>query len=354
MTQALDEQKLETFVGKVFTDLSATYGGIMVSLGHKLGLYKVMAGAGALSAEDVARRARCAARYVREWLNSQAAGGYVLYHPASQTYELSPEQAAVLADEDSGVFFPPAWDCPAAMWLDEKLALEAFRSGGGISWDEHDPRLACGVAAFFRNTYRNELIRNWLPTLDGVHDKLESGAVVGDVGCGHGYSTIFMARAYPNSHFYGFDTHQGSIAAARDHASTEGLADRVTFEVADAKSFSARGYDLICFFDCLHDMGDPLGALLHARQTLARGGTVMAVEPFANDRVEDNLNPIGRLYYAASTTVCCAHALSEGGGYAMGAQAGESRLGELFKKAGYTHFRRAAENAFNLILEARA
>jgi SAM-dependent methyltransferase len=291
---------------------------------------------------------------VREWLNSQAAGGYVDYHPSSATYALSPEQAAVLADEESGVFFPPAWDCPSSMYRDEELALEAFRTGRGVAWSEHDDRLACGVAAFFRNTYRREVVQNWIPSLQGVEAKLRRGAVVADIGCGHGHSTIFMARAYPDSHFHGFDTHEGSIRAARENAKREGLGERVTFEIATAQSFEDHRYDLVCFFDCLHDMGDPVGALIHTRETLADGGTVMAVEPFANDRLEDNFNPVGRLYYSASTTICCAHALSEKGGYALGAQAGEARLGKMFQKAGFTHFRRATENAFNLVLEARA
>lgn len=352
--QTLDQTALDSLVEKVFGDLSAAYGGVMVGLGHKLGLYKAMAGAGPLSSEELARRAGCAERYVREWLNSQAAGGYVSYRPSSRTYELSPEQAAVLADEDSGVFFPPAWDCPASMYRDEELALEAFRTGRGIAWGEHDERLACGVAAFFRNTYRQEVVQNWIPALEGVQRRLEAGGVVADVGCGHGHSTIFMAKAFPASHFHGFDIHEGSIRAARENARREGLGERVTFEVATARTFENHGYDLICFFDCLHDMGDPHGALVHARTTLAEGGTVMAGEPFANDNVEDNLNPVGRLYYSASTTICCAHALSEQGGYSLGAQAGEARLAGLFRKAGYTHFRRATANAFNLILEARS
>lgn len=350
----LNEEKLEAFVEKVFGDLSATYGGVMTLLGHKLGLYRAMAGGGALSAEEIAERSGCAERYVREWLNSQAAGGYVQYHPMSEAYELSPEQEAVLADEDSGVFFPPAWDCPASMVRDEGLAIEAFRTGRGVAWSEHDGRLACGVAAFFRNTYRKEVVQNWIPSLEGVQARLEAGGHVADIGCGHGHSTLFMARAYPKTQFHAYDIHESSIESARENARREGLDDRVHFEVADARTFREKDFDLICYFDCLHDMGDPLGALVHAREHLSEGGAVMAVEPFAHDAIEDNLNPVGRLYYAASTTICCAHALSEEGGYSLGAQAGEARLARLFREAGFTHFRRATENPFNMILEARA
>ena len=348
----VNEQKLNDFLTRAVTDLAAAYGGVMVSLGHKLGLYQAMAGAGPLNSHEVARRVGCAERYVREWLNSQAAGGYVVYHPSSETYELPPEQAIVLADEDSPLFLSPAWEVPASMWLDEDKTIESFRSGQGIPWGEHNERLFCGSAAFYRNAYRGELVQNWLPALDGIEFKLRAGIKVADVGCGHGHSTIIMAEAYPCSRFWGFDTHPESVEAAQENAQTAGVADRVTFEVANAKSYPAQNFDLICFFDCLHDMGDPIGAARHAGKALAEDGTVMLVEPFANDRVEENLNPVGRLYYAASTTLCCAHALSEDVGFALGAQAGEARLADVFRKAGFTTFRRATETPFNLILEA--
>jgi SAM-dependent methyltransferase len=239
------------------------------------------------------------------------------------------------------------------MWFDEDKALEAFRTGKGVAWGDHNGRLFCGVAAFYRNAYRGSLVPQWLPALDGVVDQLKAGISVADVGCGHGHSSILMAEAFPNSRFHGFDVHEASIAEARLNAADVGVAERVDFDVARAADYPGKGYGLICFFDCLHDMGDPLAAARHAAETLAPGGTVMLVEPFANDRVEDNLSPVARLYYAASTTICCAHAISEGGHHVLGAQAGEARLAEVFRKAGFTHFRRAAETPFNLILEAR-
>jgi SAM-dependent methyltransferase len=349
----INEQKLNEFVGKAVNDLAAGYGGVMVGLGHKLGLYRAMAGAGPLNSHEVASRSGCAERYVREWLNSQAAGGYVLYHAASATYELTPEQAMVLANEDSPVFLPPAWEVPVSMWLDENKTLEAFRTGQGIGWDKHNERLFAGVAAFYRNGYRSNLVSEWLPALEGVEEKLRSGALVADVGCGHGHSTVIMAEAFPRSRFRGFEYHQGSVEAAQRNAQKSGVSERVTFSVANAKHYPAGKYDLICFFDCLHDMGDPVGVAEYARNALADDGTILLVEPFANDRVEDNLNPVGRLYYAASTALCCAHSLSEEVGAALGAQAGEERLADVFRKAGFRQFRCAKTTPFNLILEAK-
>ncbi|MGC1954070.1 MAG: class I SAM-dependent methyltransferase [Gammaproteobacteria bacterium] len=349
----IDQTKLASFVMRAVGDLSSAYGGVMVSLGSKLGLYKAMSGAGPISAKELAVRTSCAERYVREWLNAQAAGGYVGYHAVSDTYELSPEQALVLADEDSPVFIPPAWNVPASMWFDEEKTLDAFRTGLGVAWGEHEARLSCGVAAFYRNGYRSSLVPQWLPALDGVVDKLEAGIDVADVGCGYGHSTILMAKAFPRSRFHGFDTHAPSIDEARRNAADAGVAERVTFDVARAVDYPGREYGLICFFDCLHDLGDPIAAARYAAQVLAPDGTVMLVEPFARDRVEHNLSPVARLYYSASTTICCAHAISEGGKLVLGAQAGEARLAGVFRKAGFTHFRRAAETPFNLILEAR-
>lgn len=349
----VDPTKLDALVARAIGDLSAGYGGVMVSLGNRLGLYKAMAGAGPLTSRELTARANCAGRYVREWLNSQVAGGYVTYHAISDTYELTPEQAFVLADEDSPVFFPNAWNVPASMWADEDKAVEAFRTGKGIPWGDHDGRLYCGVAAFYRNAYKASLIPEWLPTLDGVVDKLHAGALVADVGCGHGHSTVLMAQAFPASQFRGFDTHRDSVAEAQRVAAEAGVAQRATFATARANDYPGTGYDLICFFDCLHDMGDPVAAATHAARALARDGTAMLVEPFANDRVEDNISPVARLYYAASTTICCAHAISEGGRMVLGAQAGEARLADVFRKAGFSHFRRAKETPFNLILEAR-
>ncbi|HXV78525.1 MAG TPA: class I SAM-dependent methyltransferase [Candidatus Binatia bacterium] len=350
----IDEQKLNEFVDKAIADLAAGYGGVMIGLGHKLGLYRALANAGPLSSQEIAKRSGCAERYVREWLNSQAAAGYIVYHPASGAYELTPEQSLVLTNEDSSFFLPPAWEVPVSMFLDEEKAIHAFRTGKGIGWDEHHERLFRGVAAFYRNAYRNYLVTDWLPALEGVEEKLRNGAKVADVGCGHGHSTIIMAQSFPQSRFWGFDYHQESIDAARNNARAAGVKERTSFEAASAKNYPAEGFDLICFFDCLHDMGDPVGAAQHARETLAEDGTVMLVEPFAKDRVEDNLNPIGRLYYSASATLCCAHALSEDGGEALGAQAGEARLAGVFKKAGFRKFKRAKATPFNLILEAQA
>jgi len=349
----IDQTKLNSLLARAVGDLSAGYGGVLVSLGSKLGLYKAMAGAGPVSASELAARAGCAERYVREWLNAQVAGGYVDYHAVSDTYELSPEQAMVLADEDSPVYMPTAWQIPASMWFDEDKALEAFRTGRGVAWGDHDGRLHDGIASFYRNAYRGTLVSQWLPALDGVVEQLEAGIAVADVGCGYGHSTIQMAEAFPKSRFHGFDVHLASIDEARRNAAGAGLTTRVTFDVARATDYPGEKYGLICFFDSLHDMGDPVAAARHAAEVLALDGTVMLVEPFANDRVEDNISPIARLYYAASTLLCCAHAISEGGQLVLGAQAGEARLAEVFRKAGFTRFRRAAETPFNLILEAR-
>ncbi len=348
----VNEQKLNEVVEKAISDLAAGYGGVMVALGDKLGLYRAMAGQGPLSSTEVAKLAGCAERYVREWLNSQAAAGYVVYHPSSETYELTPEQAMVLANEDSPLFLPPAWEVPASMWFDEEKTIEAFRTGRGIGWDEHNPRLYRGVAAFYRNAYQGQLVSDWLPALENGTEKLNAGAKIADVGCGHGHSTIIMAEAFPGSRFWGFDIHPDSIEAARANAKKRGVGNRVTFEVADAKNYPAQGFDLICFFDCLHDMGDPVGAARHAREALSPNGSIMLVEPYANDRVEDNLNPIGRLYYSASTTLCCAHSLAEEG-MALGAQAGEKKLTKVLKEAGFWTIRAAKKTPFNLIVEAQ-
>jgi SAM-dependent methyltransferase len=352
-TTAIDPAKLDALVARAVGDLSAGYGGVMVSLGNKLGLYKEMDGAGPLTASELAKRAKCAERYVREWLNSQVAGGYVAYHAISDSYELTPEQAFVLADEDSPVFMPNAWNVPASMWADEDKAVEAFRTGNGIPWGDHNGRLFCGVAAFYRNSYKASLVAEWLPALDGVVEKLRTGAKVADIGCGHGHSTALMAEAFPASKFRGFDGHARSVAEAKNVATEAGVARNVEFATARADDYPGTGYDLICFFDALHDMGDPVAAATHAAKALAPDGTVMLVEPFANDRVEDNISPVARLYYAASTTICCAHAISDGGHMVLGAQAGEARLADVFRKAGFTRFRRAFETPFNLILEAR-
>lgn len=352
-TQSIDPQRLEVFVGKAMSDLTAGYTGVMVSIGAKLGLYRTMAGAGPLSSKELAQRSVCSERYLREWLNAQAAGGYLTYHGASDTYELLPEQAAVLADEDSPYYIPVAWNVPASLWADEEKAILAIREGSGIAWGEHDRRMSCGSAGFFRNGYTANLVTNWLPTLDGVVERLESGIVVADVGCGHGHSTRLMAEAFPKSRFFGFDTHSASIAEAREYADVAGVLGRTDFSLAKATTYPDHQYDLICFFDVLHDLGDPVAAALHASKVLAPGGTVMLVEPFAHDSTAGNLTPTGQIYYSASTLICCAHAISEGGTMVLGAQAGEARLADVFRKAGFTHIRRAAETPFNMIFEVR-
>lgn len=354
MSTALDVDpvKLAEFQGRVFADLAAGYGGVMTSLGAKLGPYKALAGAGPLTSADVAGRAGCAERYVREWLNSQAAAGYVDYDREFATYELPAERAAVLADPDSPAHLTPAFEVVASMWLDEHLTIEAFRTGKGVPWGAHDERLSHGVAAFFRTGYRTMLVPEWLVAMDGVVTRLQTGATVADIGCGHGHSTVLMAEAFPNSRFHGYDTHVGSIEAARENARAAGVADRVTFEIGTAHDYAERGFDLICFFDCLHDMGDPLGAARHARSALAPGGSVLLVEPAAADDVADNVGPIAQVYYSASTTLCCAHSLAEGG-EALGAQAGEARLAGLFGEAGFDDWNVVAKTPFNLIAQVR-
>ena len=350
---AVQERSTEAFIEQALADLAASYGGVMVSTGHRLGLYRALAGQGPLSSFELASRTRCEERYVREWLNSQVASGYLAYHEGSETYELPAEHVPVLADETSPVFLPAAYDVPASMWLDQERTLEVFRTGDGVPWGEHDARLACGVAAFYRNAYGAVLVPEWLPALGGVVEKLERGARVADVGCGHGYSTILMASAFERSRFVGFDAHAESVAAAREHAGDAGVADRVRFEHADAVSYEGAGYDLICFFDTLHDLGDPVGAARRAYEALAEDGTLMVVEPFAGDAVPENLGPVGQLYYSASTAICVQHSRSEPVGLALGAQAGPTRLGAVLQEAGFGSVRTAYESPFNIVLEAR-
>ena len=350
----LNEEKVEAFLDRAFTDLAACYGGVMVSLGDRLGLYRALDGAGPITSAELAERAGCAERYVREWLGSQVAAAYVDYDPVAETYELPPEHAAVLADPDSPTLLTPAYNVPASMWIDEEQAVRAFRSGEGVPWGAHEERLFCGVAAFYKNAYTASLVPQWLPALDGVVERLERGAKVADVGCGHGHSTVLMAEAFPNSTFVGIDPHEASIEAAIENAEAAGVAERVSFLVGTAVDLPEQGFDLICFFDALHDMGDPVEAARQARSALAEGGTVMLVEPYAADGLEENQGPISRLYYSASTTICCAHALSDGGQHVLGAQAGEARLAEVFAEAGFTHWRIADQTPFNLVLEARA
>ena len=352
-TPAIDEARLEAFMGQAVSDMSAAMSAPMTMLGDKLGLYKAMAGAGPLTAGEVAERAGCAERYVREWLANQAAGGYVDYDEATATFTLPAEHAMALADEDSPFYVMGAFDVLASVWADEEKFLEAFRTGDGIPWSDHDHRLFHGTERFFRPGYQAHLTAEWIPALDGVEEKLRAGGHVADVGCGHGASTIIMAKAYPASTFVGIDNHEGSIERARELAAEDGVADRCTFEVGTAQRFTGGQFDLICNFDCLHDMGDPLGAAQTARRMLAPDGAYMIVEPMAGDRLSDNINPVGRMYYGASTVICTANALSQEPRTALGAQAGEARLTDVLQEAGFTKVRRAAETPFNMVLEAR-
>jgi SAM-dependent methyltransferase len=349
----LDEKKLEEFVHRALGEMGAAMGAALVVIGDRLGLYKAMAGAGPLTSAELATRTGTAERYVREWLAAQAAAGYLTYDPVRRAYTLPPEQAFCLADETSPTFLPGAFQVIAAIMKDEGKVADAFRSGKGVGWHEHDPGLFEGTERFFRPSYAANLVTSWIPALDDVEQKLRRGAQVADVGCGHGASTILLAQSYPSSRFIGFDYHEPSISWARKAASRAGVADRVRFEVAASKSFPGTGYDLVAFFDCLHDMGDPIGAARHVHGTLAADGTWMIVEPFAHDRVEENLNPIGRMFYSASTMICTPASLAQEVGLALGAQAGEARLREVVTAGGFRRFRRATATPFNMVLEAR-
>jgi len=352
--QPLNEAKLHDFVMKAVGEMGAAMNAALVIIGDKLGLYKAMAGAGPMTSAELAAKTGTAERYVREWLAAQAAGELVTYDAATQKYTLPPEQAFALADELSPVFLPGAYYIISACLKDEAKITDAFRSGTGVGWHEHDSCLFVGTERFFRPNYRAHLINEWIPALEGIEAKLKAGARVADVGCGLGTSTILMAQAYPKSTFVGFDYHPESIDLARQAARKAGVSDRVQFEVAKAKDYPGSGYDFVAFFDCLHDMGDPVGAARHVKETLAPNGTWMIVEPFANDKLEDNLNPIGRIFYSASTMLCTPASLSQEVGLGLGAQAGEARLKSVLHSAGLLHVRRAAETPFNIILEARA
>ncbi|CAM5767550.1 hypothetical protein LMIY3S_02200 [Labrys miyagiensis] len=351
--QTINPDKLNTFMGKMLNDVGAAMNASLLLIGDKLGLYKSLATHGPMTSGELAAKTGTAERYIREWLSAQAASGYIIYDAANGKFSMEPEQAAVFADADSPVFLGAVGDLVAATMLDEPAISEAFKTGRGVGWNRRSKCLFCGTARFFRTGYRHHLVQEWLPALEGVVEKLEQGAIVADVGCGHGVSTMIMAQAFPKSKFYGFDYHGESIEDARRAAKEAGMADRVTFEVSTAKTVPAHRYDLVCFFDCLHDMGDPVGALRHIRSIMAQDGTCMLVEPFANDSLEDNLTPVGRVYYAASTVICTPASLDQEVGLALGAQAGETRLRKVTAEAGFSRFRRATETPFNLILEAR-
>ena len=352
-TLHVDEAKMNAFMAHALEDLGAAMNAGLVLIGDKLGLYKAMAGKGAMTAAELAASTGTDARYVLEWLSAQAAGGYVTYNPAARTFTLPDEQALALAMEDGPAFIPGAYQVISAAIKDEPRIEAVFRNGQGVGWHEHDASLFQGTERFFRTNYAAHLVSEWIPALAGVQEKLRRGARIADVGCGHGASSILLAKAYPKCRIMGFDYHEPSIRMAREKARKEGVADRVTFEVAMAKAFPGEGFDLVAMFDCLHDMGDPVGAARHVRESLDPGGTWMIVEPFAGDHLEENLNPVGRVFYGASTLICTPASKSQEVGLALGAQAGEAKLRDVVLAGGFTQFRRATETPFNLIFEAK-
>lgn len=348
----LNEAKLNEFLGTMVTEMGAAANGALIIMGDKLGLYTSLAASGPMSSEQLAQDTGTTERYVREWLAAQAASGYIEYDASSEEFSMTPEQNAVFGDKDSPVLMTGAFYGIASMYIDEPKIEHAFRSGEGVSWGDHDGCLFCGTEKFFRPSYKANLVANWIPSLDGVEEKLKNGAKVADVGCGHGISTIVMAQAFPNSEFIGFDFHEESVEHASSLAKKEGV-DNISFAVATAKAFPGNSYDLVTFFDCLHDMGDPVGACAHVVNALKPDGTCLIVEPFANDSLQENLNPVGRAFYAFSTMICTPSSVSQEVGLGLGAQAGEKRLRDVAISGGFSHFRRAAETPFNLILEAR-
>ncbi len=348
----IDMDRLNAFIGQFVTDLGAAVHAGMVVIGERLGLYKALA-QGPISSLQLARKTGTDERYVREWLSSQAAGGYVVFDQTTNEFSLTDEQAFALAIEDSPAYLPGAFELALGSLAAVPRIVQSFRTGKGMGWHEHDDGVFHGCEKFFRPAYAANLVSSWIPALTGVQEKLEAGARVADVGCGKGASTILMATSFPSSLFFGFDYHDKSIEGARESATRNGVADRTSFQVSGGKSFSGRDYDLICVFDSLHDMGDPIGTAAHVRQSLAKDGTWMIVEPFANDHLKDNLNPVGRVFYSFSTLLCTPCSRSQEVGLCLGAQAGESRIREVVTAAGFTRFRRAAETPFNIVYEAR-
>ncbi len=349
---AIDMNKLNAFIGRFVTDLGTAVHAGMVVIGEKLGLYKALS-AIPMSSAQLAAKTMTDERYLREWLSSQAAGGYITYDDKTDKFSLSEEQAFTLAMEDSPAYLPGAFELALGSLAAVPRIVESFRTGNGMGWHEHVDGVFHGCEKFFRPGYAANLVSSWIPALDDVTEKLEAGARVADVGCGKGASTLLMAKAFPNSQFFGFDYHGKSIDAARESAMRNGVADRATFDVAKAKAFPGKGYDFVTVFDCLHDMGDPIGAAAHVRQSLAKDGTWMIVEPFANDRLKDNLNPVGRIYYSFSTLLCTPCSRSQEVGLCLGAQAGEARIRDVVTSAGFSRFRRATETPFNIVYEAR-
>ncbi len=350
---SINPERLDALLGKAIVDFGATFHAALVGVGDKLGLYKALAKGGPQTPAELAKRTGTAERYVREWLCNQAAGGYVTYDTVDGKFRLTEEQAFALAEDNSPAFLPGMFQAALAAVKAEGQITERFKTGEGMGWHEHDPGLFVGTERFFRPGYAANLISSWIPALEGVKEKLAQGATVADVGCGLGASTILMAKSYPKSNFFGFDYHDKSIETAKERARDAGVGDRIQFEVAKAKSYPGTNYDFVTFFDCLHDMGDPVGAAAHVHGTLKADGTWMIVEPFAGDKIEDNLHPIGRAFYGASTLICTPASLSQEVGLALGAQAGEKRLQGVVAAGGFSHFRRATQTPFNLIFEAR-
>ena len=350
---AIEEAKLNDFMGRFVNDLGAVMHAATIVVGDQLGLYKTLARAGPSSVDELAVRTETDPRYLREWLSAQAASGYVTYDPASERFSMSEEQAFALAEEGSPAFVPGAFQVCVDQFKSIPRMTQALRTGLGVGWHEHDPALFNGTERFFRPGYAANLVANWLPALNGTTSRLEAGASVADIGCGHGASTLIMAEAYPNSTFVGYDYHAPSVEAARAAANRAGLGERVRFEVASAQDFPGSGYDLVAMFDCLHDMGDPAGAAAHTRRALKPDGTWLIVEPYANDRLEDNLNPVGRVFYSASAFICTPASRAQKVARCLGAQAGEARIGEVVREGGFRRFRRATETPFNLVFEAR-
>jgi ubiquinone/menaquinone biosynthesis C-methylase UbiE len=350
----VNEAKLQAFMGRAVGDMGAAMHAVLILLGDRLGLYKAMADSEPVTPAELAARTRTSERYVREWLNANAASGYITYDATSGMYSLPPEQALALAMDDSPAFLPGIFQIVSACFHDADKIEKAFLTGKGVGWHEHHHDLFHGTERFFRPGYRANLTSQWIPALEGVEAKLRAGAKVADVGCGLGASTIVMAKEYPKSKFFGFDYHGGSIDMAREAAKREGVADRVTFAVASAKAFPGKRYDFVAFFDCLHDMGDPVGAAAHVHAAMKPEGTWMIVEPFAEDATEGNHNPVGRVFYSASTLLCVPASISQEVGVALGAQAGEKRIREVVTGGGFKKFRRATQTPFNLVFEARA
>jgi 2-polyprenyl-3-methyl-5-hydroxy-6-metoxy-1,4-benzoquinol methylase len=347
----MNEERLMALLGTVLGDLGGAYSVPLVRMGESLGIYKALHAGGPQHAHDLAARIGVDPRYLREWLSNQAGCGYIEYDPDLDTFSMTEEQALAFADPESPVYIIGAFDNAVSGVVNQPLVEAAFKSGDGVAWGDQASCMFCAVAKFFRPGYRANLVENWLPALDGVVEVLNAGGRVADVGCGHGHSTMIMAEAYPNSEFVGYDFHAPSIEQARDHAATHGL-NNVRFEVATAKDYPDTDFDLVTCFDCLHDLGDPVGAAAHIRSTLKQGGKWMVVEPIAGDSLSDNLNPVGRLYYAASTMICVPTSKAQEVGLALGAQAGEAKLVEVMKSGGFAKVRRAAETPFNMVLEA--